>query len=145
MTPVRLGEPLSSDVTVVLSPLPQDQPRPEPPVSAFVVAAFGGGVSVSTSVKYADEGFDRFLDGLAEDFHGWEGERVWRSRDHTFGVSATHHSGGHVRLLWTLRDSAVPPSWEFTAATVVRAGEDMRALATETGVFLTRIGLAAWG
>lgn len=42
-----------------------------------------------------------FLDELARDFHGWLGERSWRSLENDLGVSAVFRSGGHVGLTWT--------------------------------------------
>ena len=64
---------------------------------------------------------------LAEDFRGWSGERTWRSVNRELRVTATHHSGGHVGLCWTLAE----PHWELSVAVTVDAGEDMRRLASE--------------
>lgn len=76
-----------------------------------------------------------FLDGLAADFRGWEGERAWTS--HHFDVRATFHSRGHVSLTWTLR-SHLTDGWEVSVTTWQEAGEQMRTLAADVRDFLDR-------
>lgn len=51
-------------------------------------------------------GTSELFDGLARDFRGWEGERVW-GNNHLV-VTATFGSGRHMYLGWTLRSGLVP-------------------------------------
>ncbi|MFE6750727.1 DUF6228 family protein [Kitasatospora purpeofusca] len=75
-----------------------------------------------------------FFDGLARDFRGWEGERVWVNNH--LVVTATFGSGGHVYLGWTLRSGFFPGDWSCTVTTVIEAGEGMTALAADVREFL---------
>ncbi|MEZ0115077.1 hypothetical protein ABH920_009112 [Catenulispora sp. EB89] len=76
-----------------------------------------------------------FLGGLAADFRGWDGERVWRTNH--LGLAATFASGGHVRLVWTLSDSLVmPDSWQASVSTWIEAGEQMVQVAEQAREFL---------
>lgn len=75
-----------------------------------------------------------FLDKLAADFRGWNGERAWKSND--LWLHATFHSRGRVSLTWTLRRSSPPESWHAAITTWQDAGEQMRALATDIRYFL---------
>ncbi|CAN3985761.1 hypothetical protein KPATCC21470_8493 [Kitasatospora purpeofusca] len=75
-----------------------------------------------------------FFDGLARDFRGWEGERVWVNNH--LVVTATFGSGGHVYLGWTLRSGFFPGDWSCTVTTVIDAGEGMTALAADVREFL---------
>ncbi|MBM9508012.1 DUF6228 family protein [Actinacidiphila acididurans] len=75
-----------------------------------------------------------FFDGLARDFRGWEGERVWTANH--LVVAATFGRGGHVRLSWTLRANVFDNGWQCTVSTVVEGGEEMTTLAADLRAFL---------
>lgn len=78
-----------------------------------------------------------FLDELARDFHGWPGERSWRSLENDLGVSAVFRSGGHVGLTWTLRPwPARYGGWSASVTTWLEAGEQMTSLAADVRAFL---------
>ncbi|WRZ87764.1 DUF6228 family protein [Streptomyces sp. NBC_01007] len=78
-----------------------------------------------------------FLEGLARDFRGWDGERVWRTNDRDLTVTAVFRSGGHVGLTWTLRPWRTSvDSWDASVTTWLEAGEQMSALATDVRHFL---------
>jgi hypothetical protein len=78
-----------------------------------------------------------FLTGLAEDFHGWSGERSWHSLERDLAVTAVFRSGGHVGLTWTLRPwPAKHGGWSTTVTTWQEAGEQMTALAADVRAFL---------
>ncbi|MFF0001397.1 DUF6228 family protein [Streptomyces avermitilis] len=70
---------------------------------ALAVEAVADGVRARfetvTATVWDDMG--EFFDGLARDFRGWEGERVW-ANNHLV-VTATFSPGGHVFLSWSLR------------------------------------------
>lgn len=44
-----------------------------------------------------------FLEELAADYRGWDGERNWQTNDRDLRASAVFRSGGHIGLTWTLR------------------------------------------
>lgn len=77
---------------------------------------------------------DDFFDGLAQDFRGWDGERVWTNN--RLVVAATFNRGGHVCVRWTLRVDVFDNGWECTVSTVVEGGEEMTALAADLRAFL---------
>ncbi|WP_269855995.1 DUF6228 family protein [Streptomyces sp. RPT161] len=77
-----------------------------------------------------------FLDGLAADFRGWDGERTW-STNHLV-LRAVFNSGGHVALTWTLIPwTTRQDAWEASVTTWLEAGEEMSALAADLREFLT--------
>ncbi|MFF3957183.1 DUF6228 family protein [Streptomyces sp. NPDC001890] len=103
---------------------------------AFAVEAIDDGVRArieSVTVTVWDN-MSEFFDGLARDFRGWEGERVWGNNN--LVVTATFGSGGHVYLGWTLRSGFFPGDWNCTVTTVIEAGEEMTAVAAELRAFL---------
>ncbi|WP_410658689.1 DUF6228 family protein [Amycolatopsis sp. lyj-112] len=72
-----------------------------------------------------------FVGGLAADFRGWPGERVWNGAH--LRLKASIHAGGHVALGWTL-----PPDggWEASVTTWLEAGEQLSGLAADLREFL---------
>ncbi|WP_425464086.1 DUF6228 family protein [Nocardia pseudobrasiliensis] len=66
-------------------------------------------------------GLLEFLDGLAADFRGWTGERIWRTNHLT--LDASFGSGGHIQLDWTLCPTTISPPWRTTVTTCIEAGE----------------------
>lgn len=74
-----------------------------------------------------------FLDGLARDFRGWEGERSWANNE--LVVAATFGSGGHVCLSWTLRADVFSNGWECTVTTTIEAGEELTTVAADVREF----------
>lgn len=103
---------------------------------AFAVEAIDDGVRarLETVTVTVWDAMSEFFDGLARDFHGWEGERIW-SNNHLI-VTATFGSGGHVYLRWTLRSGFFPGDWNCTVTTVIEAGEGMTAVAADLREFL---------
>ncbi|MFJ2774095.1 DUF6228 family protein [Streptomyces sp. NPDC087300] len=78
-----------------------------------------------------------FLEGLAADYRGWDGERKWQNDDRDLAVSAVFRSGGHVGLTWTLRPwTHAAGGWSASVTTWLEAGEQMAALAADVRVFL---------
>jgi hypothetical protein len=65
-----------------------------------------------------------FLEELAADCRGWDGERSRQTNDRDLAVSAVFRSGGYVGLSWTLRpwpDAA--GGWNASVTTWLEAGE----------------------
>ncbi|WP_369185099.1 DUF6228 family protein [Streptomyces sp. Y1] len=78
-----------------------------------------------------------FLDKLAADFRGWEGERAWST--HHLALRAVFRSGGHVGLTWTLRPwTTQEDSWEASVTTWLEGGEQLATFAADIRQFLDR-------
>lgn len=60
-----------------------------------------------------------FLEELAADFRGWDGERCWQTHDGDLTVSAAFRPGGHVGLTWTVRP------WPDAMRRMVRLGDHL--------------------
>jgi hypothetical protein len=104
--------------------------------TVFAVEAVADGVRArleNVTVTVWDD-MSEFFAGLARDFRGWEGERVWTSNH--LVLTATFGSGGHVHLDWTLRSGFFPGDWKCTVTTVIEAGEGMTAVAADLREFL---------
>ncbi|WP_406454893.1 DUF6228 family protein [Streptomyces sp. NBC_01622] len=133
---VRVGDTGPRPVHLLFSE--PARPFENDPTLDFVVKARGQWVSIETLVRTWDgDGLDTFLSSLAEDFHGWEGARAWRSLERDLTISAEHHSGGYVHLTWGIHDRPPSEEWHFETTTVHAAGEEMRNLAAEFHTFLT--------
>ncbi|MGW6617110.1 DUF6228 family protein [Streptomyces erythrochromogenes] len=110
--------------------------------TTFTVEAAADGLrarldAVNVSVWDRAGDLTGFLEGLAKDFRGWEGERSWVTNQ--LVLTATFHSGGHVRLGWGLRFGALAEdSWECSVTTTLEAGEHMSRLASGVRSFLHR-------
>ncbi|WP_326733548.1 DUF6228 family protein [Streptomyces sp. NBC_01022] len=78
-----------------------------------------------------------FLEGIAADYRGWDGERSWQTGDRDLSVSAVFRSGGHVGLTWTLRPCPeAVGGWGASVTTWLEAGEQMASLASDIRQFL---------
>ncbi|MFJ9741886.1 DUF6228 family protein [Streptomyces sp. NPDC101166] len=87
---------------------------------------------------FRGSGLPAFLEGLAVDYRGWDGERCWQTDDSDLTVSAVFRSGGHVGLTWTLRPwPRAAGGWSASATTWLEAGEQMTSLAADIRCFLT--------
>ncbi|MER7759708.1 DUF6228 family protein [Streptomyces sp. NPDC097619] len=83
------------------------------------------------------QGLGGFLEALAGDFAGWEGERLWTTGDRDLAVSAVHRSGGHVGLTWTLRPwRSTAAGWSASVTTWLEAGAQMSSLASDIRHFV---------
>ncbi|WP_438490285.1 DUF6228 family protein [Streptomyces sp. S186] len=89
--------------------------------------------SVETSV-WGREDVTDFLDRLAADFRGWDGERTW-SMNH-LGLRAVFRPGGHVGLTWRFQPGTVRAPWKASVTTWLEAGQQMAALAADVREFL---------
>ncbi|MEU1290680.1 DUF6228 family protein [Kitasatospora sp. NPDC005856] len=83
-------------------------------------------------------GLAPFLEALATDFRGWDGQRVWQTDNRDLTVSAVFRSGGHVGLTWTLHPwRSAAGGWEASVTTWLDAGEQLSALAVDVRCLLT--------
>ncbi|MGW3149623.1 DUF6228 family protein [Streptomyces sp. NPDC001177] len=108
----------------------------------YAVEAWAPGLTARVSEVVAWEGdsdLAPFLEELAADYRGWDGERDWQTNDRDLAVSAVFRPGGHVGLTWTLRPwPKATGGWSASVTTWLEAGEQMSALAAEIRHFLTR-------
>lgn len=80
-----------------------------------------------------------FVQQLADDWHGWPGQRNWHALEGEMTVAATHDGRGHVTLQVTVRrhrSSHADDAWSATIALTLEAGEQMIALAREVRALL---------
>ncbi|MDA0169444.1 DUF6228 family protein [Solirubrobacter taibaiensis] len=81
-----------------------------------------------------------FLDGLASNWRGWEGERNWKSLESDVEITATHNGRGNIALVVTLRndvvDSDVTSGWTVRALLTLDAGTALDQLAREATLHL---------
>ncbi|MFI1757308.1 DUF6228 family protein [Streptomyces sp. NPDC020571] len=85
-----------------------------------------------------DRDLTTFLEALAADYRGWDGERGWQTNDRDLTVSAVFRSGGHVGLTWAIRPwPQAAGGWAASVTTWLEAGEQMTSLAAQVRQFLT--------
>ncbi|MFF9487588.1 DUF6228 family protein [Streptomyces sp. NPDC014676] len=79
-----------------------------------------------------------FLEDLAADHRGWDGERSRQTDDRDLTVSAVFRSGGYVGLTWAVRPwPQAAGVWGASVTTWLEAGEQMATLAADVRNFLT--------
>ncbi|MFD4347438.1 DUF6228 family protein [Streptomyces coelicoflavus] len=79
-----------------------------------------------------------FLEELAAEYRGWDGERSWQTNDRDLTVSAVFRSRGHVGLTWSLQPwPQAAGRWGASVTTWLEAGEQMTSLAADVRHFLT--------
>ncbi|MFF9977989.1 DUF6228 family protein [Streptomyces erythrochromogenes] len=103
------------------------------------VEAPGMRARLDDAVAWIGDGGDLapFLEGLAADFTGWDGERCWQTNDRDLAVSAVFRSGGYIALTWTLRPWRHDAGgWGASVTTRLEAGEQMASLAADLRHFL---------
>lgn len=87
-----------------------------------------------------DSDLTTFLEELAADFRGWDGQRNWQTNDRDLTVSAVFRSGGHVGLTWALRPwPRAAGGRRASVTTWLEAGEQMTSLAADVRTFLTEV------
>ena len=113
------------------------------PAEYLTLTVTGPGMSASRQV-YAgcDGGFtalSAYFTGLAEDWRGWQGERVFESIEGDLRIHATHD--GHVNLRALLWESTVSDGWRMEATVRIDAGESLSRAATEVASLVRSRGL----
>ncbi|MET8668141.1 DUF6228 family protein [Streptomyces tendae] len=106
---------------------------------AFELQAPGLTARVDEVVAWIwDSDLTTFLDELAAEYRGWDGERSWQTNDRDLAVSAVFRSGGHVGLTWSLQPwPQAAGGWGASVTTWLEAGEQMATLAADIRHFLT--------
>ncbi|WP_372405821.1 DUF6228 family protein [Streptomyces luteireticuli] len=106
----------------------------------YAVEAWAPGLTARVNEAVAwvwDSDLAPFLEELAADYRGWDGERTWRTDDRALAVSAVFRSGGHVGLTWTLRPwTNAAGGWDASVTTWLEAGEQMSSFAADVRHFL---------
>src|SRR5262245_22660355 len=64
-----------------------------------------------------------YFEGLAADWRGWQGARVWHSLEGDLEISAEHHR--HVLLRIALRGDTYRSDWHATATIELDPGEQL--------------------
>lgn len=75
-----------------------------------------------------------FFVGLANDWRGWEGERVYESLEHDLRLAAEHD--GHVRLKVRLWQSSDPNGWSVETRLTLEPGEELARVAEDLTRFV---------
>lgn len=119
MEPVVVGD---ARITLVFS---EPQFHGALPAEYLTVSVTGPDMSASRQV-YAgwDGGFTAlaaYFTSLAEDWRGWQGERVFESIEGDLRIYATHD--GHVNLRVLLWESTVQHGWRMEVGVRLDAGE----------------------
>lgn len=113
------------------------------PADYLSVAVTGPDMSATRQV-YAgwDGGFTAlaaFFSGLADQWRGWEGQRVFESIEGDLRIQAAHD--GHVSLRVLLWESTVPDGWRVEAAVRLDAGEALSRAAQDVAALVRARGL----
>ncbi|WP_101607788.1 DUF6228 family protein [Amycolatopsis sp. BJA-103] len=83
-------------------------------------------------------GFDdlvEFFAGMAENWHGWAGDRVYESLEHDLRIVG-RHLGSRVCLVVELAEASDPDGWRAEATFTVDAGEQLSAVADDLAALL---------
>jgi len=106
----------------------------------YAVEAWAPGLTarVHEVVAWAwDSDLAPFLEGLATDYRGRDGERSRQTDDRDLAVSAVFRPGGHVGLTWTLRPwPTAAGGWSASVTTWLEAGEQLSSFAADIRHFL---------
>jgi hypothetical protein len=96
----------------------------------------GAGVELSWPPDGSETDLVLFLQGLADDWRGWAGERRWRSLDGRLEIDARHDGRSRVTLGATLVDG-----WTARVPVELEPGEQMgRLVADVRALFVLREG-----
>ena len=100
--------------------------------------------SVNADSYLGDKNYDLagFLDRLAADWEGWQGDRTWQAPDRALTINAAHE-GNRIVVRFAIRGSLGPGTtrdelggWTVAAAATITPGEQLRGLAREVRTFL---------
>jgi hypothetical protein len=75
-----------------------------------------------------------FLSGMARDWRGWNGERVYESLEGELRLIGSYNR--HVKIVATLRQSTVEDGWSATGTFTVDPGEQMSKVASDVSELL---------
>ena len=92
--------------------------------------------SLRVSAHYAT-GFDElvgFLNEMASDWRGWQGERTYESLEHDLRLTAMHD--GHIQLVVQLRETSAADGWSATGPVHLDPGEEMTRAAQDVAALL---------
>jgi len=109
----------------------QDSDGPE----YYEVQVSGPNVSARQQVYgYAGTGLLELFESLAQNWKGWDGEKLWSSLEGEFSLSATADRLGHVWLGYRLRGDDRGDTWELKGSLLLEAGQ-LDAIAREMRAF----------
>jgi Family of unknown function (DUF6228) len=81
---------------------------------------------------------DNWLQGLAQHWQGWDGERQWSSLEGEFSLTATNDCRGHIAITIQLR-SGLYDAWFVRVVVFVDAGQ-LDGLASQAARFFRNEG-----
>ena len=107
------------------------------------VALHADGLTAQTEVWLGPEGveqrLDDFFSGLASDWRGWSGSRVWDGMEGGLSLGCRNTGNGPVQIDVTLRHLS-GSDWTTSATVEVDAGAQMSAIAADLARLLSPVG-----
>jgi hypothetical protein len=88
---------------------------------------------------YDASGLSALFEGMAYEWKGWAGEKVWHSPESEFDLRASSDGRGHVTLKVTLTLLTPAPAWRFECQIPLEAGQ-LDATAAEVRSFIKGAG-----
>ena len=102
-------------------------------LDAFVVRIDEPGLSAAAQVDNSRyiKGPEVLFNEMAENWHGWSGEKTWHALEGELELTATADSLGHITIRVHLRPTAGPEAWSVISYAYIEAGqlESLRARA----------------
>ena len=90
----------------------------------FEVHISGPNVSAHARVYgYMSSGLPELFESLAQNWKGWDGERLWSSLEGEFSLSATADRLGHIWLGYRLRGDVGGQTWELKGRLLLESGQ----------------------
>ncbi|ODX27808.1 DUF6228 family protein [Vibrio parahaemolyticus] len=99
--------------------------NPEGWMEYYTLSLSGRGMNSSvrvTNEPYGENPLD-FFKQLAEEWHGWEGEKVWSAMEGEYSMSAKSDLTGHVSINFQICSNLIEPYWNAQVAIVLESGQ----------------------
>ena len=113
-------------------------------VQRFQVTVHAEGIAASVVAWDSyDDGFEqlaRFFEGMAADFRGWEGERVWKTAEPAFWLTARHDRSSRITLRVGLECGSPDDAWRATVPVTLDPGTALELAASGLRRFVRRPG-----
>lgn len=113
------------------APRPHDVGTHMPAWLARLVGPGLEAILVCPEAGWEPHSLAHFLQGLDDDWRGWDGERIWQSEEAELRLSARHDKTNTVLMTVNLEDGA-PPRWSCWAELELDPGV-FRQLAIDAG------------
>ncbi|AXB31532.1 MULTISPECIES: DUF6228 family protein [Vibrio] len=103
----------------------------------YTLSLSGRGMTSSVRVvnqPYGDGPSD-FFKQLAEEWQGWDGEKVWSSLEGEYSMSAKSDLTGHVYLNFQIYSNLTEPYWSVQVVIILETGQ-LDSIATRLSEYL---------